>query len=121
MRLISTALAVVALALCGASSPGAMTSKPAAVPAIVKDMSVWNAWVTVTLGGQRYVGYASWTGSPDTVATADARTWVGVGSGLFYRILTVAEMRSATVTVEFVDVVWGNGFWNPKATVTGMR
>lgn len=28
---------------------------------------------------------------------------------------------AAVVTVELIDKEWGNGFWDPKAKVTGMR
>lgn len=121
MRLISTVVAIAALMLMGASAPGAMTNKQPAVPAILKPWSLWNAFVTVSVNGVTSRGYASWTGGPDVVTTADPRTLVAVGDGLSFRVLTVAEQRAAVVTVELIDTAWGNGIWNPKATVTGMR
>lgn len=120
MRLISTAVAIAALAFVGASGHGAMTVTKAPVPAVLPKTTMWRGWVTVTLGGKAMAGYADWQGYPDTVPTNDPNTWVFVGSGFSWRLLSAAELRSATVKVVQIDMGYGNGPFNPKSTTTGL-
>ena len=120
MRSASLAVAMTALILCGGSVPGAMAPTKAPVPAVLPRTTLWRGWVTVTLGGKAMAGYADWQGYPDTVPTNDPNTWVFVGSGTSWRLLSAAELRSATVKVVQIDMGYGNGPFNPKSTTTGL-
>ncbi len=120
MRFLSLAIAVAALVLVGASSQGAMAPTKAAVPAVLPKTTLWRGWVTVTIGGKAYPGYADWRGYPDTVPTGDQTTWVFVGSGSSWRLLSQAELRGATVQVIEIDMGYSNGPYKPGTTATGM-
>ena len=96
MRLVSLAIAVAALVLTGGSVPGAMTTRKTPVPAVLPKTTLWRGWVTVYIGGEAFAGYADWRGYPDTVPTNDPNTWVFVGSGSSWRLLSAAELRGAT-------------------------
>jgi hypothetical protein len=104
MRFLSTLVAVAALALVGASSQGAMAPKKTTVPAVIPRTTLFRGWVTVTINGQTFPGYADWRGFPDSVPTNDPTTWVFVGSGSSWRLLSQAELRGATVRlIELAD------------------
>ncbi len=120
MRFLSLAIAVAALVLCGGSVPGAMTARKAAVPAVLPQTKLWRGWVTVYIGGKPHAGYADWRGYPDTVPTGDPNTWVFVGSGSSWRLLSAAELRAATVTVVEIDLGYSNGPFRPGTKATGL-
>ena len=120
MRFFSTLVAVAALALVGASSEGAMAPKKAAVPAVIRKTTLFRGWVEVTLGGKTHSGYADWRGYPDTVPTGDPNTWVFLGSGSSWRLLSQAELRGATVRLVQLDMGYSNGPYKPGTTATGM-
>jgi hypothetical protein len=120
MRFFSTVLAVAALALVGASSQGAMAPKKSPVPAVIPKTSLFRGWVTVTINGQTYPGYADWRGFPDSVPTGDPTTWVFVGSGSSWRLLSQAELRGATVRLVQLDLGYSNGPYKPGTTATGL-
>ena len=120
MRFLSLAIAVAALVLCGGSVPGAMAPQKAAVPAVLPQTKLWRGWVTVYLGGKTYPGYADWRGYPDTVPTGDPNTWVFVGSGSSWRLLSAAELRAATVQVVKIDLGFSNGPFKPGTKATGL-
>ena len=120
MRFLSLAIAVAALVLCGGSVPGAMAPQKAAVPAVIPKTTLFRGWVTVTIGGKAFPGYADWRGFPDTVPTGDPNTWVFVGSGSSWRLLSQAELRAATVTVVEIDMGYSNGPYKPGTKATGM-
>ncbi len=120
MRFVSTLVAVAALALVGASSQGAMTPRKTPVPAVLPKTTLWRGWVTVTLGGKAHAGYADWRGFPDSVPTGDPTTWVFVGSGSSWRLLSQAELRAATVRLVQLDLGYSNGPYKPGTTATGM-
>lgn len=120
MRLASLAIAVAALVLTGGSVPGAMTRRTTPVPAVLPQTKLWRGWVTVYLGGKAQPGYADWRGYPDTVPVNDPNTWVFVGSGSSWRLLSAAELRSATVTVIEIDMGYSNGPYKPGTTATGL-
>ena len=113
-------LAVAVLVLCGASSDGAMAPQKAAVPASIPKTSLFRGWVTVTIGGKTYPGYADWRGYPDTVPTGDPTTWVFVGSGSSWRLLSAAELKGATVRLIQLDLGYSNGPYKPGTKATGM-
>ncbi len=120
MRFFSTLVAVAALALVGASSQGAMAPKKSPVPAVIPRTTLFRGWVTVTLNGQTYPGYADWRGFPDSVPTGDPNTWVFVGSGSSWRLLSQAELRAATVRLVQLDMGYSNGPYKPGTKATGM-
>jgi hypothetical protein len=120
MRLASLAIAVAALVLCGGSGHGAMAPKKAAVPAVIPKTALFRGWVTVTLGGKAQPGYADWRGFPDTVPTNDPTTWVFIGSGSSWRLLSAAELRGATVQVVEIDMGYSNGPFKPGAKAEGL-
>ena len=120
MRFVSVAIAVAALALCGGSVPGAMTARKAAVPAVLPKTTLWRGWVTVYLGGKAFPGYADWRGYPDTVPTNDPTTWVFIGSGSSWRLLSAAELRGATVQVVEIDLGFSNGPFRPGTKAAGL-
>jgi hypothetical protein len=120
MRFVSTLVAVTALALVGASSQGAMTTRKTPVPAVLPKTTMWRGWVTVTLGGKPHAGYADWRGYPDTVPTNDPTTWVFVGSGSSWRLLSAAELRAATVQVVEIDMGFSNGPFRPGTKAAGL-
>ena len=120
MRFVSLAIAVAALVLCGGSVPGAMTTQKAAVPAVIPKTSLFRGWVTVYIRGQAFAGYADWRGYPDTVPTGDPNTWVFVGSGSSWRLLSAAELRGATVRLVQLDTGYSNGPFKPGTKATGM-
>ena len=120
MRFLSLAIAVAALVLCGGSVPGAMAPTKAAVPAVLPKTKLWRGWVTVYLGGKAHAGYADWRGYPDTVPTGDPTTWVFVGSGSSWRLLSAAELRAATVRLIQLDMGYSNGPFKPGTKATGM-
>ena len=120
MRMASLAIAVAALVLCGGSGHGAMAPKKAAVPAIIPKTSLFRGWVTVTIGGQTFPGYADWRGFPDTVPTGDPTTWVFLGSGSSWRLLSPTELRGASVQVIELDLGYSNGPYKPGTKSTGM-
>jgi hypothetical protein len=120
MRFFSTVLAVAALALVGASSQGAMAPKKSPVPAVIPKTTLFRGWVTVTINGQTFPGYADWRGFPDSVPTGDPNTWVFVGSGSSWRLLSQAELRAATVRLVQLDMGYSNGPFKPGTKATGM-
>lgn len=120
MRFVSVAIAVAALFLTGGSVPGAITSRKTPVPAVLPKTTLWRGWVTVTLGGKAQPGYADWRGYPDTVPTGDPTTWVFVGSGSSWRLLSAAELRAATVQVVEIDMGYSNGPFKPGTKATGL-
>ena len=120
MRFLSLAIAVAALVLVGGSVPGAMAPQKAAVPASIPKTSLFRGWVTVYLGGKAHAGYADWRGYPDTVPTNDPTTWVFIGSGSSWRLLSAAELRSATVRLIQLDLGYSNGPFKPGTKATGM-
>jgi hypothetical protein len=120
MRFFSTLVAVAALALVGASSQGAMAPRKAPVPAVIPRTTLFRGWVTVTINGQTYPGYADWKGFPDSVPTNDPTTWVFVGSGSSWRLLSQAELRGATVRLVQLDLGYSNGPYKPGTTATGL-
>jgi hypothetical protein len=120
MRFLSLAIAVAALVLCGGSGHGAMAPKKPAVPASIPKTSLFRGWVTVYLGGQAFAGYADWRGFPDTVPTNDPNTWVFVGSGSTWRLLSAAELRGATVRLIQLDFGYSNGPYKPGTKATGL-
>jgi hypothetical protein len=120
MRFVSLAIAVAALVLVGASGQGAMAPTKAAVPAVIPKTSLFRGWVTVTIGGKAFAGYADWRGFPDTVPTNDPTTWVFVGSGSSWRLLSAAELRGATVRLIQLDLGYSNGPYKPGTKATGM-
>ena len=120
MRLASLAIAVAALVLCGGSGHGAMAPKKAAVPAVIPKTALFRGWVEVNLGGKTYSGYADWRGYPDTVPTGDPNTWVFLGSGSTWRLLSQGELRAATVRLIQLDMGYSNGPYRPGTTATGM-
>ena len=120
MRFLSLAIAVAALVLCGGSGHGAMAPKKPAVPASIPKTSLFRGWVTVYLGGQAHAGYADWRGYPDTVPTNDPNTWVFVGSGSSWRLLSAAELKGATVRLIQLDLGYSNGPFKPGTKATGL-
>ena len=120
MRFLSLAIAVAALLLTGGSVPGAMTAQKAAVPAVLPQTKLWRGWVTVYLGGKALAGYADWRGYPDTVPTGDPNTWVFVGSGSTWRLLSAAELKGATVRLIQLDLGYSNGPFKPGTKATGL-
>ena len=120
MRFASLAIAVAALVLCGGSVPGAMAPQKAAVPAVLPQTKLWRGWVTVYLGGKAHAGYADWRGYPDTVPVNDPTTWVFVGSGSSWRLLSAAELKGATVRLIQLDLGYSNGPFKPGTKATGM-
>ena len=120
MRLASLAIAVAALVLCGGSVPGAMAPTKPAVPAFIPKTSLFRGWVTVTIGGKSFAGYADWRGYPDTVPTNDPTTWVFVGSGSSWRLLSAAELKCATVRLIQLDLGYSNGPFKPGTKATGL-
>jgi hypothetical protein len=120
MRFLSTLVAVAALALVGASSQGAMAPKKSPVPAVIPKTTLFRGWVTVTIGGQTFPGYADWRGFPDSVPTNDPTTWVFVGSGSSWRLLSAAELRGATVRLIRLDLGYSNGPYKPGTKATGL-
>ena len=120
MRFVSLAIAVAALVLCGGSVPGAMAPRKAPVPAVIPKTSLFRGWVTVYIGGKAFPGYADWRGYPDTVLTNDPNTWVFVGSGSSWRLLSAAELRAATVQVVEIDLGYSNGPYKPGTKATGL-
>lgn len=120
MRFLSLAIAMAALVLTGGSVPGAMTRRTTPVPAVLPKTTMWRAWVTVTLGGKTFAGYADWRGYPDTVPTNEPMTWVFVGGGSSWRLLSAAELRAATVTVVEIDMGYSNGPFKPGSKATGL-
>ncbi len=120
MRRVLLAVAVAFLVLAGSSSQGAMGPKKAPVPAVIPKTTLFRGWVTVTINGQTYPGYADWRGFPDTVPTGDPNTWVFVGSGSSWRLLSAAELRAATVRLVQLDLGYSNGPYKPGTTATGM-
>jgi hypothetical protein len=96
MRRVLLAVAVAFLVLAGSSSHAAMGPKKAPVPAVIPKTTLFRGWVTVTINGQTFPGYADWRGFPDSVPTNDPTTWVFVGSGSSWRLLSQAELRGAT-------------------------
>ena len=120
MRFVSTLVAVAALALCGGSGHGAMAPRKAPVPAVIPRTTLFRGWVEVTIGGQTFPGYADWRGFPDTVPTGDPNTWVFLGSGSTWRLLSQAELRAATVRLVQLDLGYSNGPYTPGTTATGM-
>ena len=120
MRFLSLAIAAAALVLCGGSVPGAMAPQKAAVPAVIPKTSLFRGWVTVTIGGKAHAGYADWRGYPDTVPTNDPTTWVFVGSGSTWRLLSAAELRGATVRLIQLDMGYSNGPYKPGTKATGL-
>jgi hypothetical protein len=120
MRFVSTLVAVAALALVGASGEGAMAPRKSPVPAAIPRTTLFRGWVTVTLGGKTYHGYADWRGYPDSVPTGDPNTWVFVGSGSSWRLLSQAELRAATVRLVQLDMGYSNGPYKPGTKATGL-
>ena len=120
MRFVSLAIAVAALVLTGSSVPGAMTTRKAAVPAVLPKTTLWRGWVTVTIGGKAHAGYADWRGYPDTVPVNDPTTWVFIGSGSSWRLLSAAELRAATVQVVEIDLGFSNGPFRPGTKAAGL-
>ena len=120
MRFLSLAIAVAALVLTGGSVPGAMTTRKAAVPAVLPQTKLWRGWVTVTIGGKAHAGYADWRGYPDTVPVNDPTTWVFIGSGSSWRLLSAAELRGATVQVVEIDLGYSNGPYKPGSKAAGL-
>ena len=120
MRLMSLAIAVAALVLTGGSVPGAITRRTTPVPAVLPQTKLWRGWVTVYLRGQALAGYADWRGYPDTVPTGDPTTWVFVGSGSSWRLLSAAELRAATVTVVEIDMGYSHGPFAPGTKAAGL-
>ena len=120
MRFVSLAIAVAALILAGGSVPGAITRRTTPVPAVLPKTTMWRGWVTVYLGGKALAGYADWRGFPDTVPTNDPTTWVFVGSGSSWRLLSAAELRGATVQVVEIDLGYSNGPFKPGTKATGL-
>ena len=120
MRFVSLAIAAAALVLTGGSVPGAMAPTKAAVPAVIPRTSLFRGWVTVTIGGKAHAGYADWRGYPDTVPTNDPTTWVFIGGGSSWRLLSAAELRSATVQVVEIDLGYSNGPYKPGSKAAGL-
>jgi hypothetical protein len=120
MRLISLAIAMAALVLTGGSVPGAMTPRKTPVPAVLPKTTLWRGLVTVTSGGKAHAGYADWRGYPDTVPTNDPTTWVFIGSGSSWRLLSAAELRAATVQVVEIDMGYSNGPYKPGTKAAGL-
>ena len=120
MRFLSLAIAAAALVLCGGSVPGAMAPTKAAAPAVIPKTTMFRGWVTVTIGGKAFAGYADWRGYPDTVPTGDPNTWVFVGSGSTWRLLSQAELRAATVRLIQLDTGYSNGPFKPGTKATGL-
>ena len=120
MRFLSTVLAVAALALVGASGEGAMAPRKSPVPAVIPKTALFRGWVTVTINGQTFPGYADWRGFPDSVPTNDPTTWVFVGSGSSWRLLSQAELRGATVRLIELDLGYSNGPYKPGTKATGL-
>jgi hypothetical protein len=120
MRFVSVLVAVAALVLVGASSQGAMTARKTPVPAVLPKTTMWRGWVTVTLGGKSQPGYADWRGYPDTVPTNAPTTWVFIGSGSSWRLLSAAELRAATVQVVEIDMGYSNGPFRPGTKASGL-
>ena len=120
MRFVSIAIAVVSLVLAGSSSHAAMAPKKAPVPAVIPRTTLFRGWVTVTINGQTFPGYADWRGFPDSVPTNDPTTWVFVGSGSSWRLLSQAELRGATVRLIQLDMGYSNGPYKPGTTATGL-
>ena len=120
MRFLSLLIAAAALVLVGASSQGAMAPRKAPVPAVLPQTKLWRGWVTVYLGGKAHAGYADWRGYPDTVPTNDPNTWVFVGSGSSWRLLSAAELRGATVKVVEIDLGYSNGPFKPGTKANGL-
>jgi hypothetical protein len=120
MRRVLLAVAVAALVLAGSSSHAAMGPKKAPVPAVIPRTTLFRGWVMVTIGGQTFPGYADWRGFPDSVPTNDPTTWVFVGSGSSWRLLSQAELRGATVRLVQLDLGYSNGPYKPGTTATGM-
>lgn len=120
MRFLSLAIAVAALILTGGLAPGAMTARKAAVPAVLPKTTLWRGWVTVYIRGQALAGYADWRGFPDTVPTGDPTTWVFLGSGSSWRLLSAAELRASTVTVVEIDLGYSNGPFKPGSKAAGL-
>ena len=120
MRFLSLAIAAAALVLCGGSVPGAMAPQKAAVPAVIPKTAMFRGWVTVYIGGKAHAGYADWRGYPDTVPTNDPTTWVFVGSGSTWRLLSAAELRAATVRLIQLDTGYSNGPYKPGTKATGL-
>ena len=120
MRFLSLAIAVAALVLTGGSVHGAMTARKAAVPAVLPQTKLFRGWVTVYIGGKAFPGYADWRGFPDTVPTGDPNTWVFVGSGSTWRLLSAAELRAATVQVVEIDMGFSNGPYKPGTKAAGL-
>jgi hypothetical protein len=120
MRFLSTLVAVAALVLVGASSQGAMAPRKSPVPAVIPKTALFRGWVTVTINGQTFPGYADWRGFPDSVPTNDPTTWVFVGSGSSWRLLSQAELRGATVRLVQLDMGYSNGPYKPGTKATGM-
>jgi hypothetical protein len=120
MRFFSTLVAVAALALVGASGEGAMAPRKSPVPAVIPRTTLFRGWVTVTLNGQTFPGYADWRGFPDSVPTNDPNTWVFVGSGSSWRLLSQAELRAATVRLVQLDLGYSNGPYKPGTKATGL-
>ncbi len=120
MRFISTVMVAAALALTGTYSHGAMAPRKSPVPAVIPKTTLFRGWVTVTIGGQTYPGYADWRGFPDSVPTNDPTTWVFVGSGSSWRLLSDVELRSATVRLLQLDLGYSNGPYKPGTKATGL-
>ena len=116
MRFVSLAIAVAALILAGGSVPGAITRRTTPVPAVLPQTKLWRGWVTVYIRGQAHAGYADWRGYP----TNDPTTWVFVGSGSSWRLLSAAELRGATVQVVEIDLGYSNGPFKPGTKATGL-
>jgi hypothetical protein len=74
----------------------------------------------LTLGGQTSPGYADWRGFPDSVPTNDPTTWVFVGSGSTWRLLSAAELRAATVRLVQLYLGYSNGPYKPGTKATGL-
>jgi hypothetical protein len=120
MRRVLLAVAVAFLVLAGSSSHAAMAPKKSPVPAVIPKTSLFRGWVTVTLNGQTFPGYADWRGFPDSVPTNDPTTWVFVGSGSSWRLLSAAELRGATVRLIELDLGYSNGPYKPGTKATGL-
>ena len=119
MRFVSTLVAVAALSLVGASSPGAITSTKPPVPAVLPATTAWRAWVTVVIGGKSYSGFADWVGTPDVVPLGAPSTWVFVGSGTQWRRLTAKEQAAVVVIIRQIEMGYGVGPYQPGTTVGG--
>ncbi len=120
MRRVLLAVAVAFLVLAGSSSHAAMGPKKSPVPAAIPKTTLFRGWVTVTINGQTSPGYADWRGFPDSVPTNDPTTWVFVGSGSVWRLLSAAELRAATVRLVQLDLGYSNGPYKPGTTATGL-